>query len=80
MPMATFLNGELNEFAPFHRVALTGDCEQLASMIAKHVENGKKLPINEPDEQGNSAMFYAQLCGHTAVADLLNSHGYVPAT
>ena len=62
--------------SPVHRAAMAGDYDTLSAILCELDENKRSLPVDEPDAEGKSAMFYAQICGHEAIIELLSSRGW----
>ena len=54
---------------------MAGDYDTLSAILCELKEKNR-LPIDEPDAEGKSAMFYAQICGHEAIIELLSSRGW----
>lgn len=61
---------------PLHRAAATGDFAAASSIVASYATDRNNKHVNEPDETGNSAIFYAQLAGHDSIVAMLAAHGW----
>ena len=57
-----------------HAAAAAGDVEQVAACLSS---DPKPMP-NAPDEQGRSAIFYAQILSHDTIVSLLTLAGWTP--
>lgn len=60
---------------PLHRAAQAGDLDAVNAILAALVQDGR-LPTNEPDDEGKSAIFYAQVAGHEAIVNILAEAGW----